>query len=413
MLQSTFQRIVLAALFLAGAPALAADSLVVFAAASLTDSLQKVTDAYTKSTGGEVKLSFASSSALAKQIENGAPADVFISADQEWMDYVAQKDLIRKESRSDLLGNRLVLIAATDSTVTLKLAPRAPLLAALGSQGRLATGEPSSVPAGKYAKAALTSLGLWADVEARLAPAENVRVALSYVARGEAPLGIVYATDAAAEPKVRVVDVFAESTHPPITYPVAVTKTAGAAAAGYREFLQSAAAASIFTQAGFTVLGARSSGMISGCADFAFDLSREIKLLSANAGAMGAATTTASTKVAGLKVNRSYRVSLAEQAKVSFAVTPGKQPSEANARAGMLQLTPPADWTTLRVTLDQPAWIDLVSAGKALDSTRHTGSRDCPQVRKSVEFVVKPGMPLTLQLSNSPAAQVRVLVTGA
>jgi molybdate transport system substrate-binding protein len=254
MSQTVFQRAVFTVLLLIASPASCADALVVFAAASLTDSLQKVTDAYTRSTGIEVKLSFASSSALAKQIENGAPADVFIAADQEWMDYVADKELIRKDSRSDLLGNRLVLIAPADSTVALKLATGAPILTALGSQGRLAAGEPTSVPAGKYAKAALTSLGIWGDLEKRLAPAENVRVALSYVARGEAPLGIVYATDAAAEPKVRVVAVFAESTHPPITYPAALTKTARAGARAYREFLQSAAATAIFTQAGFWVV---------------------------------------------------------------------------------------------------------------------------------------------------------------
>jgi molybdate transport system substrate-binding protein len=264
MLRTVFKRAVVAVLLLAGSPAFCADALVVFAAASLTDSLQKVTAAYTQSTGTEVKLSFASSSALAKQIDNGAPADVFISADQEWMDYVAHQGLIHKDSRSDLLGNRLVLIAPADSTVVLKLGPGAPILGALGARGRLATGETTSVPAGKYAKAALTSLGIWGDLEKRLAPAENVRVALSYVARGEAPLGIVYATDAAAEPKVRVVDVFAESTHAPIAYPVALTKAARTAATGYREFLRSTTAAAIFTKAGFTVLSARSSAMTSG-----------------------------------------------------------------------------------------------------------------------------------------------------
>jgi molybdate transport system substrate-binding protein len=409
MLQALFQRIVLVALLLTTVPAFSADALVVFAAASLTDSLQKVTDAYTRSTGIEVKLSFASSAALAKQIENGAPADVFLSADQEWMDYVAQKQLIRQDSRSDLLGNRLVLIAPADSTVALRLGRGAPILAALGSQGRLATGEPTSVPAGKYAKAALISLGIWGDLEKRLAPAENVRVALSYVARGEAPLGIVYATDAAAEAKVRVVDVFAESTHAPITYPVALTRSARAAAAGYREFLQSAAAAAIFTQAGFTAMNARSNGMSSGCSGFAFDVSREMELLGRKPAAVAAGTSSA--KAAALEVNRGYRLALAEQSKVSFAVAPQKQPSQARPRAGILRLQPAAGRATLRVSLDQPAWIDLVSGGKVLESTRHTGSRDCAQLHKSVEFTVEPGVPLILQLSNSPASSLGAVVT--
>jgi molybdate transport system substrate-binding protein len=410
MLQVVFQRAVCTVLLLlAASPAFGADALVVFAAASLTDSLQKVTDAYTRSTGIEVKLSFASSSALAKQIENGAPADVFISADQAWMDYVVNQGLIRKDSHGDLLGNRLVLIAPADSTVALKLATGAPILAALGPQGRLATAEPTSVPAGKYAKAALTSLGIWGDLEKRLAPAENVRVALSYVARGEAPLGIVYATDAAAEPKVRVVDVFAESTHAPITYPAALTKTARAGASGYREFLQRAAATAIFTRAGFTVLRARSSGMRSGCSGFAFDVSREMALLRAKPLTVAAGTS--NTKAAALDVDKGYRVALAAQDKVTFAVAPAKQPNQANARAGMLRLAPVAGSSTLRVSLDQPAWIDLMSEGRVLQSTRHAGSRDCPQLHKSVEFSVKPGVPLLLQLSNSAAASLAVVVT--
>jgi molybdate transport system substrate-binding protein len=412
MLPTWFCRGVAAILLLTGVPAFGADSLVVFAAASLTDSLQKVTDEYTKTSGTEVKLSFASSSALAKQIESGAGADVFISADREWMDYVAGKDLISPESRGDLLGNRLVLIAPADSTVTLKLVPGAPLLAALGAQGRLATGEPTSVPAGKYAKAALTRLGLWADLELRLARAENVRVALSYVARGEAPLGIVYATDAAVEPKVRVVDVFAESTYPPITYPVALTKTASATAPSYRQFLQGDAATAIFTKAGFTVLGAArpsGGGMISGCSGFAFDLSREIELLGAKPHSVTAAMTSA--KAVALQAGKAYRVALVARDRVKFAVPAGKDKTQAKAYAGILRLTPVAGRSTVRVTLNPAAWVDLVGRGKALESTRYTGSRDCAQVRKSVEFTVEPGVPLTLQLSDAAAASIDVVVT--
>jgi molybdate transport system substrate-binding protein len=253
-------RILVSALVLithiAGAAEHRTETLTVFAAASLTDSLQKVTDAYTKATGVRVKLAFASSSVLAKQIEAGAQADVFFSADQEWMDYLQQKALIQAGSRSELLGNRLVLVAPSDSTLNLKLTSTAGILKALGKKGRLATGDPDSVPAGKYAKAALISLNQWNDLERRLVRAENVRVALMYVARGEVPLGIVYETDAAVAPKVRVVDVFPESSHAAITYPIAVTKVARRDAQDYVAFLKSNPARQIFTAAGFSWIGA-------------------------------------------------------------------------------------------------------------------------------------------------------------
>lgn len=235
----------------------APQTLTVFAAASLTDSLQKVSDAYTRSTGVPVKLSFAASSALAKQIEAGAGADVFFSADQEWMDYLQQRRLIDARSRTDVLGNRLALVAPADSTIAVRLVPRAPLLDALGASGRLAAGDPDSVPAGKYAKVALTSLGLWEAIAPRLVRAENVRVALMYVARGEAPLGIVYATDAAIEPRVRIVDLFPESSHPPITYPAATTAVARPHAAQYLAYLRSSAAREIFKEAGFSEVRAQ------------------------------------------------------------------------------------------------------------------------------------------------------------
>lgn len=238
----------------------AREPLLVFAAVSLTDSLQKISDAYTQSTGVPVKLSFAASSALAKQIESGARVDVFVSADQEWMDHLENRGLIKGGSRSDLLGNRLVLIAPSDSSVAIELKPGAPIAAALGERGRLAVGDPDSVPAGKYAKGALGSLRLWTALEPRLARAENVRVALSYVARGEAPLGIVYVTDAMAESKVRLVDVFPESTHAPITYPIALTKAAGASAGDYVAFLRSDAASQVFKKAGFVVFGSNRPG---------------------------------------------------------------------------------------------------------------------------------------------------------
>jgi molybdate transport system substrate-binding protein len=230
------------------------EPLIVFAAASLTEVLQQAGPVYTQQSKVPVKFSFAASSALAKQIESGAKVDAFLSADQDWMNYLQERKLIKSDTRSDLLGNRLVLIAPKDSKVTLKLAKGAPLLATLGANGRLSTGDPDSVPVGKYAKAALNNLALWSAVEPRLVRAENVRVALMYVARGEAPLGIVYATDAAVEPRVRVVDVFPESSHSPITYPAAATTSASAETASFLKFLRGDAAREIFTKAGFSVL---------------------------------------------------------------------------------------------------------------------------------------------------------------
>jgi molybdate transport system substrate-binding protein len=233
----------------------AREPLIVFGAASLTDVLQTISAQYTKSSGIEVKLSFAASSALAKQIESGAKADVFVSADEEWMSYLEQRKLIDKASRRDLLGNKLVLIAPSDSKVALKLGRDAALMKALGDDGKLATGDPDSVPVGKYAKAALTSLNLWQSVESRIARADNVRVALMYVARGEAPLGIVYATDAAAEPGVRIVAAFPPNSYPPIVYPAAIV--VGSQNPDVQKlfaFLRSPAARPYFVKQGFTVL---------------------------------------------------------------------------------------------------------------------------------------------------------------
>lgn len=227
--------------------------LTVFAAASLTDSLQQVSEDFTKRTGIAVRHSFAASSALAKQIDVGARADIFFSADQEWMDYLERRELIASATRRELLHNRLALVALRDSDTSVDLAQRNALVQALGRSGRLAVGDPDSVPAGKYAKRALTALNLWSGLESRLARAENVRVALMYVARGEAPLGIVYSTDARVEPRVRIVALFPESSHAPITYPVAATRNASSLAAQYLAYLQSDAAREIFERAGFIV----------------------------------------------------------------------------------------------------------------------------------------------------------------
>lgn len=227
--------------------------LIVFAASSLTNALQELTDDYEKSSGVEVKLSFAASSVLARQIESGAPADVFFSADIEWMDYLASRRLIQPASRHDVLGNRLVLVAPVGGTVDLKIEPHFKLAAALG-KNRLATGDPDSVPVGRYARAALTSLGVWNEVSGRIVGAENVRAALAFVDRGEAPLGIVYKTDALIDKGVRIVDEFPADTHPPITYPMALTTGAKAGAAQFAEFLRAPAADAVFIKYGFIPL---------------------------------------------------------------------------------------------------------------------------------------------------------------
>ena len=251
--------LIIAIALLSSQPAHAAEAqrepLIVFAAASLTDVLQQVGPLFTSQSKVPVKFSFAASSALARQIEAGARADAFLSADQDWMNYLQRRRLIKVDTRADLLGNRLALIAPKDSKVALKLERGAPLMKALGKNGRLSTGDPDSVPVGKYARTALGNLDLWTAIEPRLVRADNVRVALMYVARGEAPLGIVYSTDAAVEPQVRIVDLFPESSHAPITYPVAATTSASPATDSFLQFLRSDAARAIFTKAGFSNVG--------------------------------------------------------------------------------------------------------------------------------------------------------------
>jgi molybdate transport system substrate-binding protein len=247
-------RAALAAALLAASPA-RATGVTVFAAASLTDALKQVGDAYRHDTGNAVVFSFAASSALARQIEASSGADIFVSADTDWMDYLDSRGLIAHASRVNLLGNRLVLIAPADSRIVLAAKPHFDLAGALG-EGRLALADPAAVPAGRYARAALTSFGVWDAVANKIVPAENVRVALAYVARGEAPLGIVYATDARAEPKVRIVAVFPDDAYPRIVYPAALTKEAKPEARAFLAYLSGARAKAIFAKAGFVPLGA-------------------------------------------------------------------------------------------------------------------------------------------------------------
>jgi molybdate transport system substrate-binding protein len=247
--------LLLAALFVPGAPVAAAakNELTVFAAASLTDVLQEVGSAYTARTGAPVRFSFAASSALARQIESGSPAGAFVSADQDWMNYLAERKLIDAATRADVVTNALVLIAPADSKLQLEIVPGFALAQALGRNGRLSTGDPESVPAGRYAKAALRKLGVWDSVSARMIAADNVRTALNFVALGEAPVGIVYATDVRGNDKVRVVDTFPAGTHEPIRYPAAATARGGAQAAAFVRFLQTEQARGIFRNHGFGI----------------------------------------------------------------------------------------------------------------------------------------------------------------
>ena len=233
----------------------AQNDMVIFGAASLKNALDEIATGWSKDTGKPApKISYAASSALAKQIEQGAPADLFISADLDWMDYLAGKSLIKADTRFNLLGNKIVLIAPKDSKITSVDIKGADLAKALNG-GRLSMANVDAVPVGKYGKAALEKLGAWNDVKDHLAQAENVRAALLRVARGEAPLGIVYSTDAAAEPKVRIVATFPEDSHPPIIYPAALTKDSSSSdAKTFLDFLRSAKARGSFEKQGFTVL---------------------------------------------------------------------------------------------------------------------------------------------------------------
>jgi len=242
---------------LAGAPQRAAadDTLTVFAAASMRNALDDVDKAFTKATGVKITASYAASSTLAKQIAQGAPADIFVSANIKWMDFLAQKKLVEPGTRLDLLGNSLVLIAPNDSKLEHVKIEKGFDIAKLAGNDRIAVADTAAVPAGLYAKAALTALGAWKAAEPKLAQAENVRATLAYVARGETPLGIVYATDAKIEPKVKIVGTFPAGSHPPITYPVAaIAARKSTHLDAYLHFLQTSAAKAIFDKYGFSFL---------------------------------------------------------------------------------------------------------------------------------------------------------------
>jgi molybdate transport system substrate-binding protein len=236
-------------------PASAEDkTLTVFAAASMKNALDDIDAAYTAKTGVKVNVSYAASSTLAKQIEQGAPADIFVSADTDWMDYATAKKNINEPTRVNLLGNSIVLVAPKDSKIDNVTIAQGFDLAKLAGDGKIATGDVKSVPVGKYAKAALEKLGAWTAAEPKFAMAESVRAALTLVARGEAALGIVYSTDAKVEPGVKVVGTFPADSHPPIIYPVAATTTAKPESSDYLAYLRSSAAKTVLEKYGFTYL---------------------------------------------------------------------------------------------------------------------------------------------------------------
>jgi molybdate transport system substrate-binding protein len=236
------------------APEAQSGKVLVFAAASLKTALDEINAQWQGRTGKRAVVSYAASSALAKQIEQGAPADIFISADLDWMEYLAERKLIRPETRSDLLSNRLVLIAPKGTNLQVEIKPGFPLASLLG-QGYLALANTDAVPAGKYSKAALETLGVWEQVRGRIAQAENVRAALLLVSRGEAPLGIVYESDAVSDPSVVEVGILPDATHPRIIYPIALTSgSTSPDAGGFLDELKSPQARTIFEKQGFTML---------------------------------------------------------------------------------------------------------------------------------------------------------------
>lgn len=241
---------------LAGAAPAFAETIRVLAAASLKNALDDTAKAYQAKTGNTVVISYAASSALARQIEQGAPADIFLSADTDWMDYLAKKSLIVPASRRDLLTNSLALIAPAGSKTSIRIGKAMPLAKALDG-GRLSLAGPE-VPAGKYARASLTALGVWPSVQDKLALSDNVRGALQFVARGEAPFGIVYDTDAKVEPKVRIVGLFPDNIHPPIIYPGALVAGSRTKAAGdFLSYLSGPDATGVFRRYGFRALPRR------------------------------------------------------------------------------------------------------------------------------------------------------------
>jgi molybdate transport system substrate-binding protein len=362
---------------------------IVFAAASLTEAVTEVSAAFTQETGIAVKTSFAASSVLARQIEAGAPATVFFAADEEWMDYLEKRKLLAPGSRNDVLGNQLVLVAPADSTVTVKITSGPALVQGLGG-ARIATGDPDSVPVGKYAKAALIKLGVWEQVEGRLVRAEDVRSALAFIARGDAPFGIVYLTDAKIEKRVKLLDVFPQDTYPPIRYPIAMTAGAGADASRFVEFVTGKRAAGIFQSYGFELIA--KSGQTARAADtdpcsrFIWDVSRELAVMKQAPRAVAAAVKPGAD-VPRIEPETLYEVKLADQSAVTFVAKPGKPTLNDGAHAGFVQFRVEKAGR-YRVSITSGHWIEIVDGRQLVSSRDFQGQRSCqrPQTRTGAEL---------------------------
>jgi len=385
---------------------------IVFAAASLAEAVTEVSAAFTQETGIAVKTSFAASSILARQIEAGAPATVFFAADEEWMDYLQSRKLLAPSSRKDVLGNQLVLVAPADSTATVKITSGPALVQALGG-ARIATGDPDSVPVGKYAKAALIKLGVWEQLEGRLVRAEDVRSALAFVARGEAPFGIVYLTDAKIEKRVKLLDVFPKDTYPPIRYPIAMTAEAGPDASRFVEFVTGQRAAGIFQNYGFAVIGmageAASAADTDPCTRFTRDVSRELAVMKQTPHAVAAAVKP-SADVPQIEPEKLYEVKLADQRTVTFVAKPGKPTPNESAQAGLVRLRVEKAGR-YRVSISSGHWIDIVDGRQLVSSKAFQGQHGCERPHKIVEYELPAGRDLTLQFSGSKDPQVIVAIT--
>ena len=385
---------------------------IVFAAASLTEAVTEVSAAFTQEAGIPVKTSFAASSVLARQIEAGAPATVFFAADEEWMDYLEKRKLLAPGSRKDVLANPLVLVAPADSTATVKITSGPALVQGLGG-ARIATGDPDSVPVGKYAKAALIKLGVWEQVEGRLVRAEDVRSALAFVARGDAPFGIVYLTDAKIEKRVKLLDVFPQDTYPPIRYPIAMTAGAGADASRFVEFVSGKRAAVIFQNYGFELIAmagqAASAVETDPCTRFTWDVSRELGMMQQTARAVAAAVKPGAD-VPRVEPEKLYEVKLAGQSTVTFVANPGKSTLNDDTHAGLVRFRVEKAGR-YRVSISSGHWIDIADGTQLVSSRDFQGQHGCERPHKIVEYELPAGRDLTLQFSGSTAAQVTVAIT--
>jgi molybdate transport system substrate-binding protein len=385
---------------------------IVFAAASLTEAVTEVSGAFTQETGIAVKTSFAASSVLARQIEAGAPATVFFAADEEWMEYLQSRNLLAPGSRQDVLGNQLVLVAPQDSSASVKITSGPALVQALGG-ARIATGDPDSVPVGKYAMAALINLGVWEQLQGRLVRAEDVRSALAFVARGEAPFGIVYLTDARIEKRVKLLAVFPQATYPPIRYPIAMTAGAGADARRFVAFVTGQRAAAIFHNYGFTRLAAvgqaASAADTDPCNGFTWDVARERAVMKQIPRAVAAALR-AGAGVSQIEPEKLYEVKLADQSTVSFVLKPGKPTASDGTYAGLVRFRVEKGGN-YRVSISSGHWIDMVDGTHLVSSKDFQGQHGCARPHKIVEYELPAGRDLTLQFSGATDAQAIVAIT--